>query len=63
MTNSPTAMRQNEITSEEFAQLLKWLAPDLERAGEKYEQIRRSLIKIFGLSWEYNSGRTGGRDH
>jgi len=45
---APQAMRQNDITSEEFAQLLKWLAPDLERAGEKYEQIRRGLIKIFG---------------
>lgn len=40
-------MRQNEPTPEEFALLLRWLAPDPERAGEKYEQIRRGLIKIF----------------
>jgi DNA-directed RNA polymerase specialized sigma24 family protein len=39
--------RQNELTAEAFAQLLRWLAPDPERAGEKYEQIRRGLIKIF----------------
>jgi DNA-directed RNA polymerase specialized sigma24 family protein len=46
--NSPTAMKQqNELTAEAFAQLLRWLAPDPERAGEKYEQIRRGLIKIF----------------
>jgi len=39
--------RQNELTAEAFAQLLRWLAPAPERAGEKYEQIRRGLIKIF----------------
>jgi RNA polymerase sigma factor (sigma-70 family) len=27
--------------------LLNWLAPEPDRAGEKYEQIRRGLIKIF----------------
>ena len=30
-----------------FDQLLGWLDPDRERAGEKYEHIRQSLIKIF----------------
>jgi DNA-directed RNA polymerase specialized sigma24 family protein len=44
--DSPTAMK-NELTPEAFAQLLRWLAPDQEQAGEKYEQIRRGLIKIF----------------
>lgn len=39
--------RQTELTPETFAQLLNWLAPDPDRAGEKYEQIRRGLIKIF----------------
>lgn len=32
---------------EEFDRLLAWLDPDRERAGEKYENIRRKLIKIF----------------
>jgi len=35
------------ITQESFDQLLAWLDPDREQAGKKYEQIRRSLIKIF----------------
>jgi len=30
-----------------FDRLLSWLDPDRERAGEKYEQIRARLIKIF----------------
>ena len=28
--------------------LLEWLDPNLDLAGEKYEEIRRGLIKIFG---------------
>lgn len=35
------------LTPEQFRQLLDWLDPDLARAGEKYEAIRRRLIKIF----------------
>jgi hypothetical protein len=31
-----------------FERLLNWLAPERDRAGEKYEQIRRALIIIFG---------------
>ena len=31
----------------EFAALLEWLDPDRDRAGERYEQARRKLIKIF----------------
>jgi DNA-directed RNA polymerase specialized sigma24 family protein len=31
----------------EFDRLLEWLDPDRQRAGEKYESIRRKLIKIF----------------
>jgi RNA polymerase sigma factor (sigma-70 family) len=34
-------------TQQEFESLLSWLDPDPERAGEKYETIRRALIKIF----------------
>lgn len=30
-----------------FASLLHWLDPDVERAAEKYETIRRRLIKLF----------------
>ena len=34
---------------ENFDALLSWLDPDRNRAGNKYEEIRQSLIKIF--SW------------
>jgi RNA polymerase sigma factor (sigma-70 family) len=38
------------MTQNPFDELLAWLDPaDRERAGEKYETIRRSLIKI--LTW------------
>lgn len=33
--------------SEGFDKLLDWLDHDRRRAGEKYEEIRRSLIKVF----------------
>ncbi|MBV9960531.1 MAG: sigma-70 family RNA polymerase sigma factor [Acidobacteria bacterium] len=39
--------KQTVITQESFDQLLAWLGADRERAGEKYEHIRRCLIKIF----------------
>jgi DNA-directed RNA polymerase specialized sigma24 family protein len=39
--------KQTVITQENFDQLLAWLDPERERAGEKYEHIRRCLIKIF----------------
>ena len=35
------------ITQEAFARFLTWLHPDPDQAGEKYEEIRRRLIKIF----------------
>jgi DNA-directed RNA polymerase specialized sigma24 family protein len=35
------------LTKESFDRLLAWLDPDRDRAGEKYEQIRHRLIKIF----------------
>ena len=35
------------ITQDSFNRLLDWLDPERERAGEKYETIRRRLIKLF----------------
>lgn len=34
-------------TQEDFDRLLSWLDPDRDRAGERYEKIRRKLILIF----------------
>jgi RNA polymerase sigma factor (sigma-70 family) len=43
-------MRKHSIpTKEKFDVLMDWLGPDREQAGEKYEHIRQSLIKLF--SW------------
>src|SRR2546421_10178217 len=35
------------LTGEAFSKLLAHLDPDGERAGEKYEDLRRTLIKFF----------------
>ncbi|HEY7547760.1 MAG TPA: hypothetical protein VID27_22875 [Blastocatellia bacterium] len=35
------------LTQEAFDNLLTWLDPDRERAGQKYEEIRCKLIRIF----------------
>jgi DNA-directed RNA polymerase specialized sigma24 family protein len=35
------------MTQEAFDQLLAWLNRDRDQAGKKYEDIRRTLIKIF----------------
>lgn len=41
-------MKKNwSLTQESFDRLLAWLGPGPEEAGRKYEEIRRSLIKIF----------------
>jgi DNA-directed RNA polymerase specialized sigma24 family protein len=41
-------MKKNWVlTQEAFDALLGWLDPNSERAGEKYEDIRRRLVKIF----------------
>lgn len=40
-------MKQQLLTKEEFDGLLAWLDADAERAGEKYEVIRRGLIDMF----------------
>jgi DNA-directed RNA polymerase specialized sigma24 family protein len=34
-------------SKETFEKLLRWLDPDRERAGEKYENVRLRLIRIF----------------
>jgi DNA-directed RNA polymerase specialized sigma24 family protein len=36
-----------ELTPEAFARVLNWLDQDVARAGEKYEEIRATLIGIF----------------
>jgi DNA-directed RNA polymerase specialized sigma24 family protein len=36
-----------QLTADALDQLLKWLDPDRDRAGQRYEQIRRTLIVIF----------------
>lgn len=45
------------LTQELFEELLAWLDPDREVAGQKYEHIRRGLIKIF-----INNGRQSVED-
>ena len=39
--------KERLLTQEDFDQLLAWLARDREQAAQKYEEIRRRLIKIF----------------
>ena len=36
-----------DITQEQFDQLLQWLDPDRDKAAQQYEWIRKRLIKIF----------------
>lgn len=47
MKSSPSRSANVGLTQEAFEQLLRWLDVDREQAGEKYEQIRFQLIKIF----------------
>lgn len=44
---STRTRRQADLTPENFGRLLNWLDHDRERAGQRYEQIRLRLIKIF----------------
>jgi RNA polymerase sigma factor (sigma-70 family) len=39
--------KRQAMTKEQFEALLGWLDPDRERAGERYENIRQGLIKVF----------------
>jgi RNA polymerase sigma factor (sigma-70 family) len=38
---------ERPVTQAAFDSLLSWLDPDRESAAEKYEQIRRRLVKLF----------------
>jgi DNA-directed RNA polymerase specialized sigma24 family protein len=43
-----TKKKERELSSEAFEALLRWLSPDREEAGRRYESIRHKLIRIFG---------------
>ena len=40
-------MTKGGPTKDAFEKLLRWLNPDPEKAGEKYEKIRLRLIRVF----------------
>jgi hypothetical protein len=48
-------MNRGAPTQEQFDKLLRWLDPDRERAGQKYEKIRLRLIKIFSARGCYEA--------
>lgn len=41
--------KEHSLTQAELDGLLRWLDPDREKAGGKYETIRARLIKMFAL--------------
>jgi RNA polymerase sigma factor (sigma-70 family) len=43
------------LTQADLDNLLRWLDPDRERAGQKYEKVRRALIKIFAARGCYHA--------
>ncbi len=47
MDEKNVATRKGDLTTASFESLLQRLDPDRERAGGKYENIRRKLIKFF----------------
>src|SRR5215471_11845056 len=47
MEGSTVQTRKWSLSREEFEEFLACLDPDRERAGQKYEQIRRALITFF----------------
>jgi DNA-directed RNA polymerase specialized sigma24 family protein len=47
MKSDAKPKKEKNLTQEAFARFLNWLNPDPDQAGEKYEAIRRRLIKIF----------------
>ncbi|HVN83189.1 MAG TPA: hypothetical protein VMW38_29665 [Terriglobia bacterium] len=47
MSIRPSPKREWELTEGAFTKFLVWLNPDPDQAGEKYEDVRRRLIKIF----------------
>jgi hypothetical protein len=40
-------MSKGGLTQEDFEKLLRWLDPDRDKAGEKYQKIRLRLTRIF----------------
>jgi len=42
------------LTQESFDKLLAWLDADREQAGQKYEEIRRELIRYFLIRGYYS---------
>ena len=48
-------MNKGGPTQEGLDLLLRWLDPDRERAGERYEKIRRRLIGIFSSRGCYDA--------
>jgi DNA-directed RNA polymerase specialized sigma24 family protein len=40
---------KTEISQIQFDTLLNWLSEDREKAGEKYEEIRKSLVRLFEI--------------
>jgi len=47
MSSQFRSKRSPQITDEAWKRFLLWLNPDPNRAGEKYTDIQRRLIKIF----------------
>jgi len=43
----PAHQNQWTLTQDSFDQLLAWLGPNREQAGQRYEEIRLRLIKLF----------------
>ena len=44
---STSVRTERELTKEAFDRLLVWLDQDRDKAAEKYEEIRKRLIKVF----------------
>lgn len=47
--------KATEITDEDFANLMGWLSSEGDKADEKYEQIRRGLIRFFRIRGCFNA--------
>lgn len=47
MKCAASEIKDRSVSREAFDQMLAWLDSDRERAGQKYEEIRCGLIKIF----------------
>jgi RNA polymerase sigma factor (sigma-70 family) len=47
--------RPSVLKQEDFNKLLAWLHHDREQAGQKYEEIHESLIKIFSWRGYYDA--------